>query len=320
MNDIKKWLDRLQDITPFEGYVPKGFIVDFLGCLTDANFRVMWGVNPAETGGAYIVAARPDLGEGFAEAVSWLEAAREARDAFVMITLGACYGGQAVGAYRALQQVNPMPAKLVAVEPDPENFVWLRKNFRDNGIDPKDHWLLNCALSDSNKPVLFPTGSPGSGANNCYYTNNPGTRREFAQAFTEMPRLAERVADLVIEGDTGIDINLAPGWDFPARIKFVSAVTLADVLAPFDRVDLLEADIQQSEKIVFPPAMDLIKAKVRRVQIGTHGEDAHYDLLQAFATRRFEIIFNFEPTRDYETPYGSFKTQDGIITARNLDL
>jgi hypothetical protein len=36
-------------------------------------------------------------GEGWFEAVNWVEAAREARGRYVMITLGACYAAQAVG-------------------------------------------------------------------------------------------------------------------------------------------------------------------------------------------------------------------------------
>ena len=164
MNDIEKYLPIFENFQPFSGYVPKGFLVDFLGCLTDATFRTMWGVDPSKEGGAEVSTERPSVAwdEGFFEAIDWFEMAREACDTCTMITLGACYGAQAVGAYRALQRLNPMPAKLVAVEPDPENFVWLRKHFRDNGIDPDEHWLLHSALSDSNRPVLFPVGSPGS--------------------------------------------------------------------------------------------------------------------------------------------------------------
>ena len=51
----------------------------------------------------------------------------------------------------------------------------------------------------------------------------------------------------------------------------VSAVTLQDILGPFDSVDYVESDIQQSEILVFPPSMQLLKRKVRRVHIGTHG-------------------------------------------------
>ena len=36
-------------------------------------------------------------GEGWFETVNWVEAAREARGRYVMVTLGACYAAQAVG-------------------------------------------------------------------------------------------------------------------------------------------------------------------------------------------------------------------------------
>jgi hypothetical protein len=322
VNNLDKCMEILQKFPPYSGYVPKGYLVDFLGCLTDANFRTMWGVDPATQGGRSVVAQEPMIswGEGLFEAYDWLEAAREARDRYAMITLGACYGVQAVGAYKALQLVNPMPAKLCAVEADPENFAWLKKHFRYNGIDPDQHWLLNCALSDTNRPVLFPEGSPGSGANDCMATNDRSARSGYARELVADPNLAERLTKLIVDGDTGVSTNLAPGWDFPASIKFVSAVTLRDVLSPFDRVDLLESDIQLSEKIVFPPAMDVIKQKVKRVHIGTHSGGVHDDLLQALAIRRFEIIFNYAPQTHHETHLGAFDIKDGLISAVNLDL
>jgi FkbM family methyltransferase len=322
MNDIEKCLSVLKQVEPYKGYVPRGYAVDFLGTLTDANFRTMWGVDPAGEGGCYAVAQEPVIswGKALFEAYDWIESAREARDRYVMITLGACYGSQAVGAYLALQRLNPLPAKLVAIEPDPENFEWLQKHFRDNGINPREHWLIQSALSDTNRPVLFPVGSPGSGANHCLFTNQRETRMNYARQFMAGPDIATRVHNLVVNGDTGIETNLAAGWDFPARIKFVSAVTLADVLGPFDRVDLLESDIQQSEEIVFPPAMDKIKAKVKRVHISTHGDPVHQALLEALATRHFEIVFNYAPQTHHDTPWGSFEVNDGLISARNLDL
>src|SRR5579871_4983926 len=144
MNDLQTAMQLFENFQPFAGYVPKGFLVDFVGCLTDARFRTMWGIDPEREGGGYVATECPTIaqGEGFFEAVNWFLMAREARGSCTMITLGACYGGQAVGAYRALQRLNPMPAKLVAVEPDPENFVWTQRHFRDNGINPDDHWLI----------------------------------------------------------------------------------------------------------------------------------------------------------------------------------
>src|SRR5205085_9725265 len=78
-------------------------------------------------------------GEDWFERANWIAAAREARGRFAMITLGACWGAQAVGAARALQLLNPMPCKLVAVEPVPENYAWICQHMRDNGIDPDEH-------------------------------------------------------------------------------------------------------------------------------------------------------------------------------------
>src|SRR6266566_4477902 len=134
MNDIRSQLALFDDFEPFSGHVPKGFLVDFLGCLTDATFRTMWGVDPDQVGNEHVATQRPTVasGEAFFEAVDWFAAALDARDSYTMITLGACYGAQAVDAFRALQRLNPMPAKLVAVEPDPENFAWTQRHFRDN--------------------------------------------------------------------------------------------------------------------------------------------------------------------------------------------
>lgn len=319
MNDLEKHLALFKQIDPFSGFVPKGFLADFLGGLTDAKFRQMWGVDPNTAGGGNVQTSLPDVtwGEGFFEAVDWLEAAANADGSYTMITLGACYGSQAVGAYLALQMLNPMPCRLVAVEAEPGNFEWLKKHFHDNGIDPDRHWLLNCALSDSNKPVLFPIGETGSGVNNCIATNDPESRRIYAGQLRAHPNVAELVYNLILEGKTGIEVVPVPGADFRTHVEFVSAVTLMDVLGPLDSIDLLESDIQQSEIVVFPPAMDMIKAKVSRVHLGTHGGDTHAKLLNAFIDHDFEIVFDYPPNTHHDTEWGSFDINDGIITARN---
>ena len=322
MNDLDKHLAIFDSFEPFSGFVPKGFLVDFLGTLTDANFRTMFGVDPETVGGGMVATKRPEVtwGEGFFEILSWFEAAREARGSFTMITLGACYGSQAVGAYMALRKLNPMPARLCAVEAEPKNYEWVKKHFRDNDIDPDKHWLINCALSDSNKPVLFPTGEAGSGVNNCIATNNELSRRIYADEIAAYPNLQDVVRTIIRDGKTGIEITPVPGGTFRTHVEFVSAITLEDVLGPFDTVDLLESDIQQSEIVVFPPAMDMVKAKVKRVHIGTHGLDVHEAILAGFKERGFEIVIEYKPNTHHETAWGSFDINDGIIAARNPSL
>lgn len=310
-NDLAAAVKLLEEFVPVSGEAPNGFLVDFVGARTDCNFRAHW-----TSGHGATVSPPPDAtsGEGFFEAVSWIEAAKAARNSYTLVTLGACYGGQAVSAYRTLLRLNPMPARLVAVEADPQNFTWMLKHFRDNGIDPGQHWLVNCALSDDNKPVLFPVGAPGSGINNCIATNELESRLSYAHELMNKPNLPDIVHNLIVDGDTGID------WiqhGFQTRIKFVSAITLNEILAPLDHVDLLESDIQQSESIVFPPAMAAIKAKVKRVHLGTHGADIHIMLRDEFARHGFEIVFDYPPNSTHSTSWGMFTVNDGVLAACN---
>jgi hypothetical protein len=157
LNDLAKFVDVFRGIAPYAGTPPKGFLVNFLGTLTDSRFRVGFEGDPEHDGGSYVKTRLPIVEdrEDWFEAVNWVEAARAA-DRYVMITLGASYGAQAVGAQRVLAAVNPMPYRLMAVEPISDNMRWTRKHLFDNGIDPDKQWLLQAAITDSNEPVYFP--------------------------------------------------------------------------------------------------------------------------------------------------------------------
>jgi len=323
-NRMEPYADVFAGVAPWSGSVPKGFLVDFSGALTNAQFRTMFGVDPAASGGHAETTRLPVIedGEGWFEGANWVLAAREAQGHFVMITLGACYGAQAVGSYRMLQQLNPMPCTLVAVEPVPENYEWTARHFRDNGIDPDAHWLVPLAIGGNNEPVLFPIGAPGSGAQNAIATNNKAAREYYVNEFTRAgPEHAETaLRNLLLHNTTGLTRDLVEGYDFKAEIKLVSAITLHELLSPFARVDYLESDIQQSEIEVFPPFIDLLRKKVRRIHIGTHGKDVHWRLHDLFAENGWEIVFSFEPNARHDTVLGSFDTNDGVLTVRNPDF
>jgi len=323
MNELKEYRDIFEGIRPFAGPVSRGYVVDFLGMRTDANFwTTLYGVEPANVGDALVQTKVPTItdGEVWFEAVNWVVAAREATTHYVMITLGACYGAQAVGSYRALQAVNPMPYKLVAVEPEPQNYERTARHMRDNGIDADEQWLLPFAISDRNEPVYFPVGSPGTGAQNCYSTNEPAAREFYVQQLSAAGNVETALRNLILHNTTGMTKDLVPGHNFPAEIKLMSAITLKDVLSPFDVVDYLESDIQQSEILVFPPFMDLLRKKVRRIHIGTHGVDVHRTLHKLFEERGWTIVFSFDPNSEFKTELGNFSTNDGVLTVRNPDL
>jgi hypothetical protein len=317
---------RLFDgMTPWAGFVPKGYSADFLGILTNFKFHVLSGIDPASVGGAHVQTALPAIGgganaEGWFEAVNWLASARAARGKYVMVTLGAHYGAQAVGAFRAVQLLNPMPCKLVAVEPEPENCAWMAEHLRTNGIDPDDHWLIPMAISNSNEPMYFPVGAPGTGANNSYATNEAAARRQYVEAFINEGRAEDALRNLIMNNTTGIEKDLLPGCNALAEIKLLSCVTLKDVIGPFDRIDYLESDIQQSEILVFPPCIDLLRKKMRRIHIGTHGVDVHRNLYELFLQHGWNIVFNFAPNTRHETANGTFTLNDGVLTVTNPDM
>jgi hypothetical protein len=320
MNELNRYADIFAEIEPWSGIVPAGFTLDFFGDLIAKKFLAQWGYHPAFADGALLNMERPTLSDGangefWFEAADWVLAAREARDRFVMITLGALFGYQAVGSYRVLQRLNPMPAKLVALEPIPENMEWVRKHMRDNDIEPEDHWLVESAIGPDNEPVFFPVGSAGLGAQNCIATNESQAREQYLK-----DRAEEALTNLLLHNTTGLQKQIIAGEDHFGEIKLVSSVTLGDMLGPFDRVDFLEADIQQSEILVFPPFRPLLKRKVHRIHLGTHGRDVHESLLEMFKQDGWEIVFAFEPDSTHETAIGTFSTNDGILTVRNPNV
>ena len=344
MNKLEDFKGIFDSITPWAGVVPRGYRVDFLGTLTDVTLNPRWQGDSLSIGELFVETRLPVLdnmnaarsfemnaarattgmhGEGWFEGVNWFVAAKEARGSFVMITLGAWHGSQAVGCYQALQRLNPMPCKLVAVEPMPEGMELIRRHFRDNCINPDDHWLIPMAVSDRNDPVFFALGPRAAGSQNCYATNDPTARESYFTQLVESGKAEQGLRDLLLRNSTGITISapvLGSDEKVGTEIKYVSAVTLSDVLGPFDRVDYLESDIQQSEILVFPPFMDLLKRKVRRIHIGTHGIDAHRTLHNLFARDGWDVVFCYEPNCMHETALGTFKANDGVLTVRNPGL
>jgi hypothetical protein len=325
MNDMQDYRGAFAGLTPWSGHVPQGYLADFLGTLTDIRFRPLSGLDRSSVGGGNVATSLPKLGdgsngEGWFEAINWLSAAREARERFVMMSLGAHYGAQVVGVHRMLQHVNPMPSTLVAVEAEPENYAWISDHMRDNGIDPNVHWLVPMAISDSHEPVLFPVGAPGIGSNNCFSTNTANSRRIYADLIIRDGDPDTALRSLLVDNTTGFTQPVHPELPYMTEVKVVSAVTLEDLLGPFDRVDFIEADIQQSEIVVFPPFIDALRKKVRRIHIGTHGKDVHASLHSLFADNGWDIVFSFEPNAHHACALGRFELNDGVLTVRNPDL
>ena len=72
MNNLQSCADVFKGIKPWSGVAPAGYMVDFLGTLTDARFRVPFGIDPAAVGGGPATTRLPVIedGEGWFEAVN----------------------------------------------------------------------------------------------------------------------------------------------------------------------------------------------------------------------------------------------------------
>jgi len=305
----------LSRITPWSGYVREGYVVDFLGILTDGKF--LWN-KTGPFGGRNVTTELPTVasyGEAYFEIADWLYSARDASDRYVAISLGAAFGAQLVGAWKALQAINPMPAHLVAVEPVPKNCESARQHMADNGIDPEEHSIICAGLGADNEPMLFPVGAPGTGVTSAIGINSAESRQVYADLIARSGESERVLRNIFRHNSTGFTQQLGHGYS--GDIKFVSALTLRDVLSPFDRVDLLEVDIQRSEYDVIAPALDAVKRKVRRVHIGTHGRDIHAALRELFLRAGWEIVFDYRPDSQHVTERGTMALLDGILSARN---
>jgi FkbM family methyltransferase len=306
----------LAQVIPWSGQVPDGYTADFLGIFTEG--RLLWD-SKGPFGGTVVSTQLPTLasyGEAWLEVADWFFSARAATGHYVAISLGAAFGAQLVGAWKVLRAINPLPAKLVAVEPVPQNCASLRRHMAFNGIDPNEHWILQAALGADNDPLLFPVGAHGAGPSaNSGDSNSKAFRQTLADSFRLRGQSGRVLKNILLYNSTGVVRDLGAGYS--GEVKFVSALKLEDVLWPFDRVDLLEVDIQSAEAQIIPPRMELLTRKVRRVHIGTHGRDIHVQLRALFSTAGWEIIFDFAPDAVHTTERGSLTLGDGVLTARN---
>jgi hypothetical protein len=328
-NQLETFRDIFADVTPWRGVAPLGFKADFLGTLTDVTF-LRTRFNPLNVGTRYVEPPLPEVantverqphpdatgyyGEGWFEVVNWIEAARTAREKFVMISLGAGYGPQPIGSFAALRSLNSMPCKLVAVEPLLGNVTRIRQHFQTNGLNPADHWIIQAAVSTSNEPVLFPIADSVSGSQSALSTNPPERRADFVFHLRDSGLAEAALGELIAMNRTSTGLPTIP------EIGFVSAVTIADILAPFEWVDYLEADMQSMESVALMPFMSLLKLKVRRLHVGTHGSETHRKLRDRLKAGGWRIIFDYAPEAVHDTALGQFRTDDGILTAVNPAL
>jgi hypothetical protein len=325
MND----LDRVRRVfEPFElwtGEIAAGWEPDFLGNRTDLSLLVdpppgmteFPEPKPARTE----TVAPPAVADGefFFEAADALAAVQTARERFTMIELGGGYGPRLVIAQTMLERLNPMPSRLVLVEPEATLIASARAHFRNNGIDPDGHWFLRACVTPDGDPTLIFTGRGRTSLSRM----QPEAARELAATLAENNIAEAALANLLAHMKMGLPMA---GGSTDNDIAAVNGVLLADLLAPLDRVDLLDIDIQGDEAVVLPAAIGALAQKVKRIHIGTHnvprhGPGLHANMVNLFRDAGWEIVFSFDPNTEHQTALGPFRCHsDGIVSTVNPAL
>lgn len=131
-------------------------IYDFLGGATRTAFKRAWAKH-GYAAGKTVRASLPPKNEHYLDWIAVLTAIDRARGTFRMIELGAGWGPWLVrGALAARQRPDITGIELLGVEADPVHYGWMREHFRDNGLDPDAHRLLQGAVAGVSGAVSFP--------------------------------------------------------------------------------------------------------------------------------------------------------------------
>jgi FkbM family methyltransferase len=277
----------------YEGKVPAGYQVDFVGAFVRTGFVAGAGESTPE-----VKTQCPPVDEEYFEWIDVLESVLSARDQYVMFELGAGYGRWLVRAAAALRQRNPVRGHFVAVEAEPKHFQWLEQHFCDNGLTPRDHTLVQGVVSDKSGERLFYIGTPKGG--------DDRADQWYGQAIAHSyERVAEPDSD-VYEGFKVL--KLESGW----KAIRVPCIALGHLLKMHNRVDLIDLDVQGEELKIIESEPEELSRKVARLHIGTHAHDIEEGLRKVFGRLGWGCLADFPCLSTSETPWGTVSFTDGV--------
>jgi FkbM family methyltransferase len=245
-----------------------GAITDFLGVRT----RIDYLPHVKHLGG--YVEGYPIPLNFHATATEWagvLRAAREAGRSPVAVELGAGWGPWLVTFAVASGARRP---RLVGVEGCRPHWEYLRTHFADNGLDPDAFTLLHGIAAPADGWAEFPVLADPAADWGAAALLPTATRRALPGCVRAVVRFARRTV--------GTRRPRLP-------TERVRAYSLATLLEPFGRVDLVHIDIQGHEAEVVAAAADVLTAKVRRLVIGTHGRGIEERLMLTLAPRGWDL-------------------------------
>jgi FkbM family methyltransferase len=241
-----------------------GFVTDFLNVRTRA--ALLWE-DVRGLGGQRI--SLPIPGDYRAEAIEWLGLLRsvaDAREEYVVMELGAGHGPWLVSGAAAARHIGLNTWRLYGVEADPDRFAFMCQHFRDNGINPDAHTLLNAAVGARAGRARWP---------------------RVADPFNEWavrPALDNNAADASYNG-----VRLSRWVEIPV-------LPISDLLKRELRWNLVHIDLQGWEGEICAAAADIMDQRVQRLVVSLHSRRLEGELLGLFHSRSW-VLENEKPSR-----------------------
>ena len=283
---------------------PADAVVDFIGSRTRRHYESgMPGQRESARVAEVVTPQYPAFDEEYFEWIDVLETVQAATDSYVMIELGAGYGRWSVRAALAAARRPSCTYHCVAVEAEPVHFRWMLDHFRDNGVNPDDHDVIWAAVGPHAGFVPFRIGNPDG-----WYGQTIASRIRDPLPTARMRR---RLKARSVLGRPPI---------MPATAKsrlWVPCVTLAELLTPYPKVDLIDVDVQGSEVDVLAPAIEALNERVGRIHIGTHSAEIETALRDLFSTAGWKNLNDYPCQSHVPTPYGEITFGDGVQTWLN---
>jgi FkbM family methyltransferase len=211
---------------PWEGKVPEGFVVNFLGVMRRIHFWEPDVENPpAYPADRYVRTDYPPFDSLYLELIAVLEAVMAAEEHFTMLELGAGYGYWTAIAAAALKQTKNLPYTFVPVEADPRHFQWMTEHFRDNGIDAQSVHAMQAAVTATDGKVGFHVGGKTTGMD-CLDQAIGGSHMVDAVSLASLLRPLGTV-DLIHVDVQGaeLDVLRAGEWELDEKVKRVCVGT-----------------------------------------------------------------------------------------------
>lgn len=285
---------------PYTGELPPNCDHDFLGTVVPPEF--IQGLVPVPECASKVENYYVLIDDEYFEWIDLLESIVAASGTYTMIDLGAGYGRWSVRAAYAAKQYNPeLRCRLIAVEPEPTVYGWMRKHYSNHGLSLSEHKLIHAALCEQPGKAYFYIGGPRGGP----FDRPPSAW--YGQALTkdyEFRSKAKRDGKYA-----GFKVYLhESGW----RSIRLPSIGLRTILKKLDRVDLIDLDIEGQELVALTAAVDYLDAKVKRLHIGTHSVEIEAGLRQLLSDHGWRCLADYSLLKTSETPWGVISFDNGV--------